>query len=228
MLAAGCSAHDWRSASREPVGLAPDPATTPEAVVQVYGARTVGWKGYFGVHTWVATKPANALEWTVYEVVGWRLRWSGSAVVISHRAPDGRWFGSVPELYADRRGQGVDELIRRIDKVAREYPYATEYGLWPGPNSNSFVAHVLAAVPEAGIALPPTAIGKDWHARSFYLGASPSGTGLQLSLAGLLGFTVGWVEGIEINVLSLVTGFDLRRPALKLPGFGRIGLDSVG
>ena len=84
MFAAGALAQDWRTASREPVGLAPDPATTPEAVIQVYGARTVGWKGAFGVHTWVATKASNAKEWTVYEVVGWRLRWSDSAVVISN------------------------------------------------------------------------------------------------------------------------------------------------
>ena len=61
---------DWRTASREPVGLAPDPAEVKEAVVQVYGARTVGAKGLFGVHTWVAVKPAAAEEWTVYEVIG--------------------------------------------------------------------------------------------------------------------------------------------------------------
>ncbi len=36
---------DWRTASREPAGLAPDPATTPEAVVQVYSARAVRWRG---------------------------------------------------------------------------------------------------------------------------------------------------------------------------------------
>ena len=45
---------DWRTASREPIGLAPDPAEVKEAVVQVYGARTIGAKGFFGVHTWVA------------------------------------------------------------------------------------------------------------------------------------------------------------------------------
>ena len=40
---------DWRTASRERVGLAPDPATTPAAVVQVYAARAWGWKGYFEI-----------------------------------------------------------------------------------------------------------------------------------------------------------------------------------
>src|SRR5256885_12195963 len=95
-------------------GLAPDPAVTKEAVVQVYGARTMGVKGIFGVHTWVAVKPTDAINWTVYEVIGWRLRWSGSALVIRTRDPDAPWFGSAPELYADKRGAGVDELIARI------------------------------------------------------------------------------------------------------------------
>jgi hypothetical protein len=40
---------DWRTASRESVGLAPDPATTREAVVQVYAARALSWRGYFAV-----------------------------------------------------------------------------------------------------------------------------------------------------------------------------------
>src|SRR4051812_21798458 len=115
-------------------GLAPDPATTREPVVQVYGARTMGVKGLFGVHTWVAVKPADATSWTVYEIIGWRLRWSDSALVIRERQPDAPWFGSAPELYADKRGAGVEDLIARIDKAARGYPYSNTYTLWPGPN----------------------------------------------------------------------------------------------
>ena len=109
------------------------------------------------------------------------------------------------------------------------YPYNRSggYTVWPGPNSNSFVAHVLAAIPEAGIALPPTAIGKDWRDGPFFVGLTPSRTGVQISLAGVLGFSLGWVEGAEINVLGAVTGIDVRRPAIKLPGFGRIGFGSV-
>jgi hypothetical protein len=29
-------------------------------------------------------------------------------------------------------------------------------------------------------------------------------------------------EGVELNLFGLVTGVDFRRPALKLPGIGRI------
>src|SRR5512138_3466153 len=98
------SIGNWRSASRAPVGLAPDPAVTPEGVVQVYAARAVRWRGYLGVHTWIAAKPANAPAFTVYEVTGFRVRRGGRAVTISQRVPDGRWFGSAPDLLADVRG----------------------------------------------------------------------------------------------------------------------------
>lgn len=60
---------NWYTASREPAGLAPDPGATPEAVVQVYSARAIRWRGYFGVHTWIAVKPSGASEFTVHEVM---------------------------------------------------------------------------------------------------------------------------------------------------------------
>src|SRR5262249_14801270 len=104
-------AADWRMASRQPSGLAPDPATTPEAVVQVYSARALSWRGWFGVHTWIAVKPRNATEFTVHEVIGWRLKRAGTTLVARHRAPDGYWFGNRPELLGDIRGPGVDEVI---------------------------------------------------------------------------------------------------------------------
>jgi len=213
-------AQDWRNASREPAGLAPDPALVKDAVVQVYGARAVGAKGIFGVHTWFAVKPTNAKSWTVYEVIGWRLRWAESVVVVRTREPDGRWFGSQPELYAEKRGAGVDELIKRIDKAARDYPYANEYSVWPGPNSNTFTAWIARAVPELGVDLPATAIGKDYLGRSVF-GSAPSGRGYQVSLGGLLGIAASGVEGLELNILGLNIGFG--PSGLKLPLIGRIG-----
>ena len=74
--------------------------------------------------------------------------------------------------------------------------------------------------------LPPTALGKDWHPTGSLLGLAPIAP-TELSLGGFLGVAVGWVEGIEINFLGLVAGLDLRRPALKLPGWGRIGIGAA-
>src|SRR6185436_6805660 len=87
ILIAGGAAAQERGAS-----LVPDPTVVRQAVVQVWGARTMGAKGLFGVHTWVAVKPTDAQEWTVYEVIGWRLRWSQPVVVVRNREPN-TWWG---------------------------------------------------------------------------------------------------------------------------------------
>jgi hypothetical protein len=213
---------DWRTASREPAGLAPDPATTSEAVVQVYAARAVRWRGYFGVHTWIAVKRTGAAAYTVYEVNGHRMRRTGTSLVTGNRAPDSFWYGNRPELLSERRGADVDALIDRIETAVADYPYAQDYRVWPGPNSNTFTAFVLRAAPELRVDLPPTAIGKD------YLGPVPaallpSGTGVQLSLLGVAGIALGWEEGLEVNLIGLTFGVDPKSLSLKLPLIGRLG-----
>ena len=79
-------------------------------------------------------------------------------------------------------------------------------------------------VPELGAALPANALGKDYLDKGAFLARTPSNTGWQLSVYGALGVTLALREGIEINILGLVFGLDLTRPALKLPFVGRIGL----
>ena len=199
--------------------LSDDPAAVSEPVVQVWGARTRGAKGLFGVHTWIAVKPAGTAEYTVYEVIGWRLRWSDSALVARNRAPDS-WFGAPGELYAEKRGAGVEDLIQRIEKLVADYPYAKEYTLWPGPNSNTFVAWVTRAVPELEVDLPATAIGKDYMGSTWFA-AAPSGSGFQFSARGLLGLAASGVDGIELNILGL--NFGVGPSGVKLPLVGRIG-----
>jgi hypothetical protein len=214
---------DWRTASHERVGLAPDPATHPEAVVQVYAARAFGWRGVFGVHSWVAVKPARAKAYTVYEVIGWKLRWDDTAVSIGERDADARWFGNAPQLLAQKRGAEAEALIPRVDKAARSYPYGDEYSAWPGPNSNTFTAWVTREVPELRADLPPTAIGKDYLGDSVFA-AAPSGSGVQFSVAGVLAVTASTVEGLELNLLGLTFGLDPWPPAIKMPMLGRLGV----
>ena len=141
-------AQGWRNASDEPVGKAPNPNHVKEAIVQIYSARTWGWRGYFATHPWIAVKPTNAKYFTVYEKIGWRLRRGETPVVIHRRHADARWYGNVPELLADLRGDGVDSIITKIDKAARSYPHVQEYSIYPGPNSNTFIAHIGREVPE--------------------------------------------------------------------------------
>ncbi len=220
----GALAHDWRTASSESVGVAPEPGAFHDPVIQVYAARAWGWRGYFGVHTWISTKRAGAAAYDVHEVIGWRAYRDLPVVARSARPPDGRWFGSPPELLLDLRGPEYEAVIDKIDAAIKTYPYNDSYTVWPGPNSNTFVAHVAREVPELRLDLPPTAIGKDYLGASF-VAETPSGSGFQVSLLGLLGVMIAEEEGLEVNFLGLTFGIDPLDLALKLPGIGRIGAD---
>jgi len=222
--AAWWMSHDhpvsWSAAKWTSAGMLTAAAANPQAQVLVFAARTGRWKGIFAHHSWIVLKPAGAAEYVRYDKVGW-----GRPVRRNGWAADALWYGNRPELIGRAEGAAAEALIPRIEAAVAAYPHNGNngYRVWPGPNSNTFVAHVLAAVPELDANLPPTAIGKDWS-EGVLFGPTPSRTGLRFSVAGLLGLTLGWVEGLEVNVLGAVIGFDLRRPALKLPGFGRIGV----
>jgi len=213
------AAADWTSAH-----LLPPARANQEAFVAVYAARAGRWRGIFAHHSWMVIKERGATAYTRFDKVAW-----GRPVKVDNWAPDARWFGHRPILVGRVEGPVAEALIPKIKAAIARYPFNRPggYAVWPGANSNSFIAYLLAAIPEAGIALLPTAIGKDWHAGVVWIGATPSRTGLQVSLVGVLGLTVAWVEGVEVTVGGLVMGLDLRRPALKLPGLGRIGLDAT-
>ena len=216
---------DWRTANRASVGLAPDPARVADPLIQVYGARTFGWRGAFAVHTWIATKRRGAPHYTVYEVIGWRHWHGGSPVALRHdRYPDRRWYGAAPELYRELRGGDAEAVIDRVEAAVADYPYQNSYQTWPGPNSNTFTAFIGRAVPELRLDLPPTAIGKDYLGLTTFAAATPSGTGYQLSLFGLLGLSLAVEEGLELSLLGLNLGIDPLDLAIELPGVGRLAL----
>jgi hypothetical protein len=216
---------EWWQATREVTGLAPAPEAHPDALVQVYAARAFKWLGAFGVHTWIATKPAKASEYTVYEVIGWRARRGLTALTVHHSAPDRKCFGSAPAIIAQISGEAAEKAIPKIAAAVDAYPYKDVYTLWPGPNSNTFTAWIGRAVPELKLDLPPTAIGKDWLdiSEGSIFAPVPSGTGYQLSFAGLFGVLAGVEEGVELNIAGLTVGVDPVDFTVKLPGVGRFG-----
>src|SRR5438093_3639504 len=216
--------RDYRRADRSSAGIAPSAETTAEAVVQVYYARALNWRGIFGVHTWIATKPENAAEYTIHQVIGWRLYRGLPAVASTPGIPDGRWFGNEPTLITELRGESASLAIPKIIAAVASYPYPNAYKVWPGPNSNTFMAYIGRQVPELHMDLPATAIGKDYPINGSLWARTPSGTGYQLSMLGLLGVSVAREEGFEINLLGLNFGIDFFNPALKLPFIGRLGV----
>lgn len=212
---------NWQIADRSSAGLLLPASRHPDAMVRVYAARTVRWRGIFAVHTWIVLKERGAARYTRYDYTAW-----GEPIRIDGFAPDGRWFGAIPETIVAVDGDEAERVIPKILNVIESYRFSADgdYHAWPGPNSNTFVQTVLNAVPELNAVLPPTAIGKDFPYDGDWWGRTASGTGVFVSLGGYLGLTVGWIEGVELNVFGGVLGFDLRRPALKFPGMGRLGL----
>ena len=217
------TAHsEWWAADRSSAGLLPPARARSDSLVRVYAARTVRWKGIFAIHTWIVLKQ-GAGPYERYDLTAW-----GEPIRVNGFVPDGRWFGQVPSVLYAADGAEADALIPRMRAAIAAYKYRNlgDYRAWPGPNSNTFVASVLAAVPEVAATLPATAIGKDFPADGRWIALTPSRTGVRVSLGGYAGLTVAWLEGIQVNLLGAVIGIDLRRPALQLPGLGRVGLNA--
>ncbi|MDT0596625.1 DUF3750 domain-containing protein [Glaciecola petra] len=155
-----CANSDWRTASRESAGIAPVPSEFSDAVIEFYAADAFSWRGWFAVHTWVALKDKNAPEYTVYEVVGWRVD-RGLPALRTYKTPipDRYWYGSKPEKVLSIQGDKAKLLIPKMLEAIARYPYADEYTVFPGPNSNTFPAWLGREIPELELDMPFNAIG---------------------------------------------------------------------
>ena len=214
----------WREADWSSAGILPTAASEREAVIHVMAARTGGLKGALSTHSWIVAKRAGASAYDRYDKVGW-----GNPVRRNAYAADARWYSNTPFFVKTVRGERAARLIPKVEAAIAAYPHSARggYRIWPGPNSNSFVAHVLRQVPELDATLPSTAVGRDYLADGSRWGrfwhVDADGLDAKLSFGGLAGISAGMRSGLEVNLLGLVAGVDVRHPAIKLPGFGRLG-----
>lgn len=209
----------WREADWSSAHMAPDPTRNKEAIIQIYAARTGGWKGIVSDHCWIILKDKNGIAFDRYEVLGW-----GTAVRKNAYAADGHWYSNKPRIIADVRGPAAEAILGSIKQAIATYPYAGTgvYRLWPGPNSNSFVADIARRVKGLDPDLPATAIGKDFLVREYIFDSAPSHTGWQVSLYGIAGVLIAKKEGVELSIGGLVLGASLFERTLKLPAIGTI------
>ena len=214
----------WNQADWGPSGALPPARSVEGPVVHVMAARTGGLKGALSVHSWIVTKAAGETSYNRYDKVGW-----GSPVRRNAYAADAYWYSNRPTILKTLRGEAAERAIARIEDAVASYPYRERggYRIWPGPNSNSFIAHVVRAVPELDINLPELAVGRDYPTEGRLVAWDDARRDLRLSAWGYAGLTLGATAGLEINLLGLVAGVDVLRPAIKLPGFGRIGMDAA-
>lgn len=215
----------WATARRDASGQAPDPQRFARlAIVQVYAAPTYGWKGAVAVHPWIIYKRAGETRYTRYEVISWG---SEDKVRRNSNLPDAYWYGARPRLLVEHRGAEAEAMIPQIVTAIVSYPWPRTYHAWPGPNSNTFLAHIGREVPALKLNLPANAIGKDYRSLLNPIGLPPSGRGVQVSVLGVAAVTLGAQEGIEINVLGLNLGLGFAPLQMRLPFIGGLGEDNL-
>lgn len=214
---------NWETASRQSANLVPLAKDDLDAKVQIYSAKAFAWRGRFSVHTWIAIKEKNAASYKVYHAALWN-NYRGLPVVSADEdLPDRYWYGEKPEIIFALSGNEAEEIIPQIKTAISSYPYQNSYRAYPGPNSNTFISHVIRNVAAIEIALPNNAIGKDYLGDKFFA-KTESGHGWQFSFYGILGLILDAKEGFEVNFLGLSFGINFIKPAIKLPFFGVFNL----
>ena len=212
--------QSWRDANWASAKILPAASQSRPAAIYVFSAMTGGLKGAVASHAWIVTKQEGDAAYTRYDKVGW-----GTPIRRNSRAADAYWYSNAPRLVVAIHGDEAARLIPKVEAAIAGYPHARPggYRIYPGPNSNSFVAHVLRQVPEIGAVLPPDAVGRDYLAGGRLFFADADGRDYHLSLGGALGLSVGARSGFEVNFLGLVAGVSPDF-GLKVPAFGMLRL----
>jgi hypothetical protein len=116
LSARGDRRENWQAADRSSAGLLPKPADHSDALVRVFAARTVRWRGIFAVHTWIVVKERGASRYSRYDYMAW-----GEPIRIDEFVPDGRWFGAVRGTVVSVDGDKAKQLIPKIRSVVESY-----------------------------------------------------------------------------------------------------------
>lgn len=219
-LAHGWPAN-WRQADWSSSHILPKATDNAEAEVIILASRTGRWKGIFSEHMSLIFKPASAVQWTRYDVVGW-----GAPVRKDDYVADAFWFGNTPRVIYDLKGDRAEALIPAIENSIQNYPYSTKgsYTIVPGPNSNTFVSWVVRNTDGFDAELSAVAVGKDYLGPWLHWMRAPSDTGYTVSLGGYVALTIAREEGVELGLIGSTIGIDFNDFAIKLPALGKLSV----
>ena len=206
----------WSQANWSSANILPEAADNREAKIYIMSARTGGLKGAFATHSWLVLKPENAIRYDRYDVVGW-----GRPVRKNGYDADARWYSNVPVIQREISGTKAAQLIPQVEKAIAAYPWRQrgDYTIWPGPNSNTFVASIIRAVPGFEGKTPTTAVGRDYPAYGNWFERDHRNN-VRASLGGFAGIVIGPDDGLELNFLGLVAGVNPAKGEIKVPAFG--------
>ena len=204
---------------------------------------TMPWYSRLAEHMWVDVRRGDEETWWRLEVTGSSSGVDVSEVDLEEVRSTERW-GNRAYVLASLEGEEARAAADRLLHLAKEHPdfgrWETvmtdpktsemrfhepdreEYEAWPGPNSNTFVSDLVAAVPELDVELHHNGIGKN-YARGVHFGGTAGGYGVAVD-TNYLGLGLGLREGVELHLVGLTAGVSLWPPALKLPFVPRLGV----
>ncbi|MBL8839898.1 MAG: DUF3750 domain-containing protein [Planctomycetes bacterium] len=180
------------------------------------------WITRFAHHAWIDVKRGDEASWQRIEVRG-----RGRGVVVrdiaAEDARNDRWFGGRPvhqlEVIDGDAARRIAEQIGPL-AAAQDARYEEDYLLWPGPNSNTFIAELADELPDLAFVLDGNAVGKDWPGW-IDGGLTTSKTGLHLDLP-LVGAAVGARDGIELHLLGFTAALRFWPPCVVVPFLPRL------
>ena len=178
---------------------------------------TRGWKGVMSVHSWIVIKGENDQSWRRYDVAGW-----GNPVRLNWWPPDRGSASTAVVLDIKRRARaGADPRIEAAIKAYR-YANAGDYRIWPGPNSNTFIAAVLCGA-EAQRHHAAEAVARDY--RPWPYAGSPTAAPASRQTYGACSASSSAGSKASSSTCSARRRARLRHPAVKVPATAGFGLD---
>lgn len=100
--------------------------------------------GVLAVHYWfVVEEGGERHRWEVWQSADAGGRSAGH-LHQDLKAPEADVGGGPSRVEAEWRGDEATRIAAVLSRCASDYPFCGRYFAWPGPNSNTFVAWVLA------------------------------------------------------------------------------------
>jgi hypothetical protein len=203
---------------RSPASLLPPPSD-PIARVRILFHRPFAPRGALGGHSCILFKRQGAPGYTRFDYDAEAVPLRNDGWVANEPA-----YGPPPTYIYGVDGPRAEAMIPLIEAAVQAYAqrHYHDYRRFVGPNSNTFIQGIIDAVPDMDAMLPPNALGKEYPHDGRWLRRTK--TGIHITLGGYVSLRIGWIEGLELNLFCLLAGLDWRRPALKLPALGRLGM----
>ncbi|MBC6481316.1 MAG: DUF3750 domain-containing protein [Hormoscilla sp. GM7CHS1pb] len=180
--------------------------------------------GLLAVHLYFVVSSGENSQWERWEVWQWRNAFSQPKntrqkacghLHVNLMAPLSEIGGGPSFMVQTWDGVAAEKIIATLHEHAENYISRNRYLLWPGPNSNSYVARIInyAGVPAS---LPGTAIGKDWDGIfNFKFSLDPFRLIFQTPL---IGVKISLTEDLELNLFGgTIVGINFRFQELKFP-----------